>query len=219
LSRTHASNDSYRMTVLLAALVLLLLLGPWFAGVRGGRLISVLAGGAIPVAGVYAVMGRNRPLAAAIALAILGAATSVWSLFSDSRGVLLAASILSLAFYALVAAVLLRHVFRSGGVSHDTLAAAACVYVLLGWIWWFAYGSLEILEPGSFAGLSPFEAGGRIDLLYFSFVTLTTLGYGDVTPAAPRAMSLAIVEAVTGVLFLAVLIARLVSLYRAPEAS
>lgn len=205
------------MTVLLAALALLVLIGPWLGDVRGGRLVTVLAGAAIPVAGIYAVGGRNRAVMAAVVLAALSAATNLWSLFSASAGVLLSASTLSLAFYALVAAVVLRHVFGSERVSVDTLAGAACVYMLLGWIWWFAYTALENLDPGSFAGVLPLDAGGRIDLLYFSFVTLTTLGYGDVTPTAPRAMSLAIMEAVAGVLFLAILIARLVALYRAPE--
>jgi len=205
------------MTVLLVALALLVLVGPWLGEVRGGRLVTVLAGAAIPVAGIYAVKGRNRALAAAVVLGVLSAASNLWSLFSTSAGVLLSASCLSLAFYALVAGVVLRHVFLSERVSLDTLAGAACVYVLLGWIWWFAYTALENVYPGSFAGVAALDAGGRIDLLYFSFVTLTTLGYGDMTPTAPRAQSLAIVEAVTGVLFLAILIARLVALYRVPE--
>ena len=209
--------SSRRMTVLLLALALLLLLGPWVGGMRGGRLIAVLAGAAIPVAGVSAVIDRRRVPVVAVALGAAAAAASLWSLFTASVAVALGAAGLSFAFYVFVAWILGRRVFGSGRVSADTLAGAGCVYLLLGWIWWFAYVGLELARPGSFSGVASLDAGGRIDLLYFSFVTLTTLGYGDITPSSPRGMSLASLEAVTGVLFLAILIARLVGVYRAPE--
>ena len=152
--------SSRRMTVLLLALALLLLLGPWVGALRGGRLIAVLAGAAIPVAGVYAVIDRRRAPVTALALAGAAAGASVWSLFTESLVVALAAAGLALAFYAFVAVMVGRHVFGVGRVSSDTLAGAACVYLLLGWIWWFAYVGLELANPGSFSGISPVDAGG-----------------------------------------------------------
>ena len=75
---------------------------------------------------------------------------------------------------------------------------------------------LEALRPGSFAGLAQPGAveGMGSELIYYSFVTLTTLGYGEITPVSITARNLAAMEAVTGVLYLATLVARLVGLYR-----
>ncbi len=85
------------------------------------------------------------------------------------------------------------------------------VYLLLGIIWAALYREMEILSPGSFAG--PDDSLGFSNFIYFSYVTLTTLGYGDILPVTQKARSLAILEAITGVVFLGTLIARLVSLY------
>ena len=78
---------------------------------------------------------------------------------------------------------------------------------------------IETLQPGSFAGVSVDLDGARlpVELVYYSFVTLTTLGYGEITPVAPQVRSLAAIEAIMGVFYLAILVARLVTAYRDPE--
>ena len=78
-------------------------------------------------------------------------------------------------------------------------------------IWAVIYGLFEHLHPGSFSG-SGMNAGGGMWTLYYSFTTLTTLGYGDITPVLPAAQSYALMEAACGQMFLTVLIARLVAL-------
>jgi hypothetical protein len=87
--------------------------------------------------------------------------------------------------------------------------------VLLGVIWAVAYFLVELLHQGAFSGAVRAEDGAR-GFLYLSFVTLTTVGYGDALPVHPIARSLAMLEAVTGPLYLTVLLARLVSLAAAP---
>ena len=124
------------------------------------------------------------------------------------------------AFYGFTAAVFLRHILFSHGlmVKRATLYESACVYLLLGLFWGTLYSFIEHLSPGSFH-LDPALADRHLDwsdFLYHSFVTLTTLGYGDLVPVAPMARSLTLLEAVVGVFYVTALVARLVSIYK-PE--
>ena len=106
-------------------------------------------------------------------------------------------------------------------MTRDTIVGGICVYLMLGILFGELCGLVEFLVPGSFAvaGL-PLEevAVARADearysrFLYYSFVTLTTVGFGDVTPLSAPARSLAVLEAVTGQVYLAVFVARLVGL-------
>ena len=112
----------------------------------------------------------------------------------------------------------MRHAFGRGAVDRERIFAALDAYLLAGFLFGVAYWTLERLWPGSFGG----GAAGQFDFphaIYFSFVTIATLGYGDVVPVSPPARGLAIVEGISGQMYLAVLVARLVSLYaRDPDA-
>lgn len=98
----------------------------------------------------------------------------------------------------------------------DTLCGAIAVYLMIGLTWSLAYVLLEHLHPGSFrltaAGMQGVD--GK-DLLYFSYVTLATLGYGDVVPATDGARSLAVLEGLCGTVYMAILVARLIGLHLA----
>lgn len=107
--------------------------------------------------------------------------------------------------------LLLARVFRKGPVSGSRLQGAIAVYLLLGLSWAHAYVIFDRHHPNSFVTTEqtpPTVAGWT----YFSFVTLTTVGYGDITPKAPAARMLAVAEALAGQLYLAVMLARLVAL-------
>jgi hypothetical protein len=108
------------------------------------------------------------------------------------------------------AAGALRFAINATQVDAEHLYAALSAYLLAGIFFGLFYWVLEQIGPGTFAGAGEFT---RMSALYFSFVTLATLGYGDIVPRTEIARGLAIVEAVGGQLFLAVLVARLVSLY------
>ena len=112
----------------------------------------------------------------------------------------------------LFAAVVAGQVYRSGPVTYHRILGAVAVYLLLGLTWANAYGLLQQLRPDAFAGTLN-EAFISQTWIYYSFVTLTTVGYGDITPVHPVARSLAIGEALTGQLYLAITLARLVSLH------
>ena len=118
-------------------------------------------------------------------------------------------------FQVLVTQVLLRFIFQARKVTRDVLYAASAVYLLLGAIFVPIYGMLETMAPGSFVD-------GTLDndlffpwqhFVYYSYATLTTLGYGDILPLSMWAKSLASMEAVIGVLYLTIIMARLVGLY------
>lgn len=112
---------------------------------------------------------------------------------------------------ALIACVLLKQIFRPGRVSHLRIQGAIAVYLLFGVLYAHAYHILTMLHPGSLNG--PVEDLSNMSgWLYYSYVTLTTVGYGDITPVSQVARTLSVGEALTGQLYLAVLIARLVAM-------
>jgi len=117
------------------------------------------------------------------------------------------------AFFALTAARLFSHLQNSRFISQAHLYTAVSIYLLLGATWAALYGVMEALHPGSFQ-LGTNSTDRQSDLLYFSLVTLSTVGYGDIVPLTGEARMLAALEGVTGVLYIAITVAILVSSYR-----
>jgi hypothetical protein len=124
-------------------------------------------------------------------------------------------------FIGLIIVRALTDLFRARRVTTETIAASLCVYLLFGVGWSIAYAFADWMDPHSFTvagsasdseSLMQFGTHNSSLSLYYSFVTLSTLGYGDVSPAAPLARMLAASEALTGQLYIAVLVARLVAL-------
>lgn len=103
------------------------------------------------------------------------------------------------------------NVFAAGRAILDRVSGAVVLYLLLGLLWAVAYAAVAAAVPDAFTGL-PRHDNQAADWVYFSFVTLTTVGYGDIVPVARSARTLAILEALVGQLYPAVIIARLVSL-------
>jgi len=120
-----------------------------------------------------------------------------------------AATVLSAGLLALV---VLAQVFRAGPVTVHRILGAVAAYLLFGLTWAAVYHLVNVLAPGAFAGAQMGSGVNASSYVYFSFVTLTTVGYGDVTPLHPVARSFAVLEALTGQLYPAILLARLVSL-------
>lgn len=106
-----------------------------------------------------------------------------------------------------------RQVIFSGVVDGNKIVGAVCIYILLGLIWAFAYLIVEQLFPGSFSGLE--EGPWQLNLdtfIYYSMVTLTTLGYGDITPQLPLARFMALMQAITGIFYTTILVASLIGM-------
>jgi voltage-gated potassium channel len=101
-------------------------------------------------------------------------------------------------------------------VDVNVLCAGLSGYLLLGLLWMPAYLLIASVDPGSFALKAPSGTDAQMDgfhAFYFSFITLCTVGYGDVTPVSRMARMLAVTEAITGIFYVAVLISRLVAVY------
>jgi voltage-gated potassium channel Kch len=111
----------------------------------------------------------------------------------------------------LLAAIVARAVFAAGKITLDRVMGAINLYLLLGIAFAIAYQTIAMHVPGAFGGTAAQELGFAT-WAYFSFTTLTTVGYGDITPVAPLARSMASFEAFVGQLYPAIILARLVSL-------
>ncbi len=131
---------------------------------------------------------------------------------------------IGMAFFAFVAGSIIIHIVAEESVTMDLIYGSACVYFLIGFFWSIGYGVIELLIPGSFSisgqVLNRAEYMSHYgllndDLSYFSFVTLTTLGYGDIVPLSGPAKTASTLEAVAGQLYIALLVGRLVGLHTA----
>ena len=125
-----------------------------------------------------------------------------------------------LIFLFLSCSIAVYDVLFGGVIDINRLVGAACIYLLSGSLWGIVYFLLSVASPESFAGVSGETWSQQLnEFTYHSFVTLTTLGYGDITPAAPIARTLSYLEAVLGQLYLTVLVAALVGIHIAGRRS
>jgi len=205
---------------LLIALALLFFLFPFVEEVKGGELIVSILFSLVLLAAILAVADRKRVLLTALVLAI-PAIGGRW--INHVRPDLVSPPVFLIAGLALVAFVvvhLLRFVLRAPLLDADVLCARISAYLMLGLMWTMAYWLVDQVTPGGAFSFNT-NAGTRsmngFTGFYFSFITLSTVGYGDITPVSRIARWLAALEAMTGLLYVAVLIARLVALYSSPK--
>ena len=202
------------LSVLLALLLLVVFVLYPMSG--RGPLVNIvlqLAVSLIVISGA-ALIARRRTAVAFVAL--LGVATAVisWArLYSESRLLTVLGLSTWIVFLALLVAAIVIRVFDEGRITFHRVRGAVAAYLLLGVIWSGCYRLVMEFDPGAFNLPSVVDEGTMMSkLVYFSFTTLTTVGYGDVTAVETAARSLAMLEALVGQLFPAVLIARLVSM-------
>jgi hypothetical protein len=116
-------------------------------------------------------------------------------------------------FYIIVIINILSFIFKQDEVSRDLIVGAAVVYLLIALMWSNLYIILETLSPGSFAMPGGPLQYSRYLFVYYSFITITTLGYGDVTPLTSMASSVSTLEAIIGQLYLIITVAWLVGVH------
>ena len=185
-----------------------------FAGERlsGFRVLDILFL-VILLSGIYTISKNRKLFAAALLISLVALGSSVGGFFLENTSLY----VLSICFYGLFFGLMmisiLSHIMTVKKVTADTIFESICVYLLLGTLWAVVFVLIEISTPGSFNLGDASAATFDYKFIYYSFVTLTTLGYGDITPVLAPARALSSLEAVTGQLYIAVLVARLVGLH------
>jgi len=207
-----------RFGLLLSSLGLLAFL-PFVIGPGVAEVLVPVLFAVVLLSALAGVSETRRHVLLGAPFAIVGVLLSISSPFVQARWVEIAAHVALLAFLAVVVVMIIGFVLRARDVDLGIVLGAVCAYLVLAVMWGIGYELLHKLDPTAFS--MPRAAGGRgaTPLMYFSFVTVTTLGYGDITPASSLARVLSMLEAVVGQLYLVVLVARLVGLHTASEAA
>jgi hypothetical protein len=210
------TNFTYLLVALLVFLVAVPLTDDFIVG--SPRFVKAILFSSILVIGIGSLKGTGRPFLVGMVFTVAGIALNLLAAQFDSAA-LQFGSLLSLIGFSLVAIVhTMKQVAIGTDMSANRIVGAICVYLLLGVIWALAYSVLELSAPGSFGG---FEAWGNrgwdSEWLYFSFVTMTTLGYGDLLPLTATARAMAYMQAVFGQFYVAILVAGLVGAYIAQK--
>lgn len=169
---------------------------------------------------LYAINLRRNLLIFAVLLAIPALVQRIVLPRLDAGVLPVLAIVLSFAFDVFVVVVIFRHVFTRQQPDSETIFGALCIYLLVGFSFASVYGMIATVEPHAFY-LDPLTnmhlVPDRFDFVYYSFATMTSVGAAGITAVSRRARSISMIEAILGVLYLAVMIARLVGAYRHPS--
>jgi hypothetical protein len=204
------ATDS-NLTVLLLLLVANIFLVPAGQFATWGRLAGRVVLSLIIISGVIATV-RSRPVILLASAVALGSLFLGWEDAARPNLYLhLFNNLDAFVFLGFFVVLILWQVLRAGPITPRRIQGAVAVYLLLGLLWAVLYEIVELLHPGSFS-ISAHRNADLPQLGYFSFTTLTTLGFGDILPLSPIARSLVVLEALVGQLFPVILIARLVAM-------
>ncbi len=201
--------------LLLLALLAQVLAWPWMEEVPGGRLVLVGFDWVILVLALRA--ARATGAEAQLGWWLLGPAVVLHAaeVVAGGSGLYVASQLAQAAFHGFVVTCLLRYVLRDDVMTLDELWALASLYVLLAFVFAYVYAVIEHLAPGAFfinPTNNPDGVTGWWELLYFSFTCLTSVGFGEITPVHDVARSVVMLQQVTGVLYLAIVISRLIGM-------
>ncbi|MCL6621207.1 MAG: potassium channel family protein [Syntrophobacterales bacterium] len=181
-----------------------------------GRILALICFSLIIITGVVTTFRQRWLSFFVILLAVVLLALNWLEEFRPGRALALASHGLSLIFLATLLAVVIAQVFQEGPVTGHRIRGAVTIYLLLGVLWAIMYQLIALIFPQAFRLPAALPAGDpealRRELTYFSFITLTTTGYGDITAVHPVARTLVMLEALAGQLYPAIVLAWLVSL-------
>ncbi len=203
----------HRFLGLLIAVVAMLLFSPLIEGGTAQQELVVALTALVLIAAGHAASRRHNERLFVIGLAVPWAFIAGFGLLLDTTVLLTLADTAFAILCGLTTIIALRHVATAERVTMDVLCGAAAVYLLIGLTWAVTYGLIETLSPGALALTNPDVQMAWTQVLYFSFTTLTTLGYGDILPVHSFVRVWATMEAVAGTFYMALLVARLVGLY------
>ncbi|MEK6781918.1 MAG: ion channel [Bacteroidota bacterium] len=177
-------------------------------------LISDILFNLIILAGVFSVLTRWKKQILFITIALLASLFRIISFLSQLEWAHLMSSVFAILFMAHLANMVLQHIFKDGPVNFYRIQGSIVVFMIVGIVYAWLYTLLETLYPGSFTITEPSQSYKDLfaHFLYFSFATMTTLGFGDMIPTRSLAKSLVIFQGMIGLLYPVIMIARLVSM-------
>jgi hypothetical protein len=214
LRRVFFQRCFYLFVVLLA----LIGVSPFMEGTRGTYLLAGC--NAFVVLAAAAALGRTA-LSFLLVFVLIGAALGLrFASLEEGRAPLFNwALLLHAMVYLSVLFLLLRYVFGPEVMDGDRLWGAASAYLMIGILWCFVYALVELEQTQTFLVRGERANLALVELLYFSFSTMTTIGFGDIVPLSRGAQMAAVFQGIVGTLFLAILIAKLVGIYPPPAQS
>ncbi len=214
MSRSIQTTRGVRSLLLLASLVLLMLTAPLSESVVYGTALMNILFALVLLAAIHMVSDLKWHRGLAVVLAATWLVLQLWGGATQNQLLIMAARVVLIGFCSHSVGVLLWREVNAARVDFEALCGLPSIYLLISIIWAMSYQIIETVSPGSFQGGRDGAVLGFGEFLYLSLVTSTTLGYGDITPVGPVTRMWVALEAVAGVFFMAVLVSRLVTLYR-----
>jgi hypothetical protein len=212
---TNTAARSHRSVWLLILILVFLILNPLLEKNQMGEAVLLFSMYATLISATRALSERTRVRWPATLLAVSSMLAMTVAHFFLYRPLWIVNWAILALFFGFISVGFFSYLGRPGAVTDDRIFVSVSLYLLLGMLWFSLYNLLEAIHPGSFALQStPLSSLPRGTLIYLSLATLTTLGYGDIVPITPIARMVAALEAVAGVLYIAITVARLVSGYR-----
>jgi voltage-gated potassium channel Kch len=211
-----ATNDR-RALYLLSSLVLMILLSPFLGTHRLGEVILVISLFVALITAILELHGKRTFRWLAIAVAVPVVLTEFAGFFYSSHALMILDYALLMAFFGFASVGLFTYLGKPGAITR--IYASVSLYLMLAMFWFALYNLTESIYPESFAQAGALSSARvpRPAFLYFSLITLTTVGYGDVVPVTPAARVFAALEGVAGVMYVAITVARLVAAYQSAE--
>ena len=202
-----------RFIYIILSIMIAILISPYIRHIgKTGHIFTTLLTAMIPLTSFYALIANRNRAVVILFLAAPFVILDGMSMFFAHRYLMIAAISFGTILYFYISVLLVNNLLSYRVVTADLIYCAIATYLLIGVMWTGIYMVLESIYPGSFSGIS--EAG---DLLYFSFVILTTVGFGDITPQSIISKRLVVFEAAMGCIYLAVIIAMIVGRYMSME--
>jgi len=208
--------DDRRSLHLLLALLLLIMLSPFLETGRAGKFFLVIALFVTLTLAVLELHGKRTLRWLAIIVATPIVSIELAGVFYPSRSLLILDYALWMAFFGFFSVELFTYLGKPGTISSGRIYASVSLYLMLATFWFALYNLMEAIYPASFvqAGAPTTARVPRAALFYFSLITLTTVGYGDIVPVTPAARIFAALEGAAGVLYIAITVARLVAAFQ-----
>jgi hypothetical protein len=199
--------------ILLAGQLAAVLAYPFLSGSTAGRAFLGVLQLVVVLSAVAAV--RLTPALTWVALLLGGPATvfAVWEAVAPSTDwVILASALFHVPFYGFVSYAMIRYLFHDDRVTSDEIFATAAAFTVVAWAFAYLYAAVQVLWAGSFG-----PEQSWYELLFLSFTTLTSVGLSDIYPVLGHARSVSMIEQVAGVLYVALVIARIVGFASRPR--